>query len=175
MGLFAAYQYHLVFGAIGLALIGIVVPPMVAGLGFPTRDSLTISSQGMQFARRGRVWFVAISGWSAEDYLRLCRRNGPTLVIVAQDAPARRRLHDQFRTGCDFGRQVWRPAPPEPEKRVSMAVRADERWERRSSRCRSRSSCCGWRCKSLLIALPRSAASAGRSAALCGLASGLAE
>jgi hypothetical protein len=99
MGIFATYQYHLVFGAMGLALLGIVVPPMVAGLGFPTRDSLTIDSQGLQFARRGPVSFAAISGWSAEDYLRLSRRKGPTLVIVAQDAPARRRLHDEFRTG----------------------------------------------------------------------------
>lgn len=99
IGIFAVYQYHLVFGAMGLVLLGIIVPPMVAGLGFPTRDSLTIGSQWLEFARRGPVSFAAISGWNTEDYLRLGRRKGPTLVIVAQDAPARRRLHDEFRTG----------------------------------------------------------------------------
>jgi hypothetical protein len=55
IGIFAVYQYHLVFGAMGLVLLGIIVPPMVAGLGFPTRDSLTIGSQGLEFARRGPV------------------------------------------------------------------------------------------------------------------------
>ena len=44
--------------AIGLAALGLLVPPLVAFKGFPTRNAVKVTPEGLEFSRRGPIAFA---------------------------------------------------------------------------------------------------------------------
>lgn len=114
----AAAFMALVFGlrqplwAIAAALAGLIVPPLVAFRGFPTRDTLTVQADGLSFMRRGLIPFSQITHWSADDYLKLGRRGKPTILVSTLDAPGRQHLLKAFPAALAAWQSRQRPGQP---------------------------------------------------------------
>ncbi|UNK43380.1 hypothetical protein MNO14_04655 [Luteimonas sp. S4-F44] len=98
--------------AIGVAVVALVAPPLVAFLGFPTRDHARIEPDGIVFARRAAVRFAEITQWGTDDYLKLVRRDAPTVLVSALDGPGRDRLLAEFQAA--FG--TWQARRPVVER-----------------------------------------------------------
>lgn len=79
-----------------LAVLGLLVPPLVAFKGFPTRDAVRVTAEGLEFSRRSPVAFADLSSWGTDDYLKLVRPGLPTLLVSAADLPRRERLLREF-------------------------------------------------------------------------------
>lgn len=94
--------------AIGVAIVCLIVPPVVAFQGFPTSNEARIDAEGLSFSRRGPVLFSEIGSWSADDYLKLARPGKPTLLVGAIDAPNRERLLREFQAGL----AAWQTRQP---------------------------------------------------------------
>ena len=104
----------LVFGlqqplwAIGVAIVCLIVPPLIAFRGFPTSNEARIDAEGLSFSRRASVPFSEIASWSADDYLKLARSGKPTLLVGAIDGPNRERLLREFQAGLS----AWQTRQP---------------------------------------------------------------
>lgn len=94
--------------AIGAAIVGLIVPPLVAFQGFPTSNEARVDTEGLSFSRRGPVPFSEIASWSADDYLKLARPGKPTLLVGAIDGPNRERLLREFQAGLS----AWQTRQP---------------------------------------------------------------
>lgn len=68
-----------------LAVLGLLVPPLVAFKGFPTRNVVKVTPEGLEFSRRRPVAFAELSSWGTDDYLKLVRPGLPTLLVSAAD------------------------------------------------------------------------------------------
>ncbi|MCY1375677.1 hypothetical protein D9M69_631080 [compost metagenome] len=79
-----------------LAVLGLLVPPLVAFKGFPTRNAVKVTPEGLEFSRRAPIPFAQLSSWCVDDYLKLVRPGLPTLLISAVDLPRRERLLREF-------------------------------------------------------------------------------
>ncbi|CAB3705616.1 hypothetical protein EUC41_23995 [Achromobacter denitrificans] len=79
-----------------LAVLGLLVPPLVAFKGFPTRNVVKVTPEGLEFSRRRPVAFAELSSWGTDDYLKLVRPGLPTLLVSAADLPRRERLLREF-------------------------------------------------------------------------------
>jgi len=79
-----------------LAMLGLLAPPLVAFKGFPTRNTVKVTSEGLEFSRRSPVAFAQLSSWGTDDYLKLVRPGLPTLLVSAVDQPTRERLLREF-------------------------------------------------------------------------------
>lgn len=79
-----------------LAALGLLVPPLVAFRGFPTRNAVRVTAEGLEFSRRAPVAFADLSSWGTDDYLKLVRPGLPTLLVSAADLPSRERLLREF-------------------------------------------------------------------------------
>ncbi len=79
-----------------LAVLGLLVPPLVAFKGFPTRNAIRVTAEGLAFSRRSPVAFAELSSWGTDDYLKLVRPGLPTLLVSAVDLPTRERLLREF-------------------------------------------------------------------------------
>lgn len=79
-----------------LAVLGLLVPPLVAFKGFPTRNAVRVTAEGLEFSRRSPVAFADLSSWGTDDYLKLVRPGLPTLLVSAADLPRRERLLREF-------------------------------------------------------------------------------
>ncbi len=79
-----------------LAVLGLLLPPLVAFKGFPTRNTVKVTSEGLEFSRRSPVAFAQLSRWGTDDYLKLVRPGLPTLLVSAVDLPRRERLLREF-------------------------------------------------------------------------------
>jgi len=82
--------------AVALAVLGLLAPPLVAFKGFPTRNTVKVTSEGLEFSRRSPVAFAQLSRWGTDDYLKLVRPGLPTLLVSAVDLPRRERLLREF-------------------------------------------------------------------------------
>ncbi|MHC0505655.1 hypothetical protein [Achromobacter aegrifaciens] len=82
--------------AVVLAVLGLLAPPLVAFKGFPTRNTVKVTSEGLEFSRRSAVAFAQLSRWGTDDYLKLVRPGLPTLLVSAVDRPTRERLLREF-------------------------------------------------------------------------------
>ena len=82
-----------VLTTVGLLLL---VPPLVAFKGFPTRNVVKVTPEGLEFSRRRPVAFAELSSWGTDDYLKLVRPGLPTLLVSAADLPRRERLLREF-------------------------------------------------------------------------------
>ncbi|MDH0686017.1 hypothetical protein [Achromobacter animicus] len=79
-----------------LAVLGLLVPPLVAFRGFPTRNDVKVTAEGLEFSRRKPVAFKDLASWGTDDYLKLVRPGLPTLLVSAADLPKRERLLREF-------------------------------------------------------------------------------
>ncbi|HEY9274655.1 hypothetical protein [Achromobacter sp.] len=79
-----------------LAVLGLLVPPLVAFKGFPTPNTVRVTPEGLEFSRRSPVAFAQLSSWGTDDYLKLVRPGLPTLLVSAVDLPRRERLLREF-------------------------------------------------------------------------------
>ncbi len=79
-----------------LAVLGLLVPPLVAFKGFPTRNAVRVTAEGLEFSRRSSIAFADLSSWGTDDYLKLVRPGRPTLLVSAVDLPSRERLLREF-------------------------------------------------------------------------------
>lgn len=79
-----------------LAVLGLLVPPLVAFRGFPTRNDVKVTAEGLEFSRRKPVAFKDLARWGTDDYLKLVRPGLPTLLVSAADLPRRERLLREF-------------------------------------------------------------------------------
>jgi len=79
-----------------LAVLGLFVPPLVAFRGFPTRNDVKVTAEGLEFSRRKPVAFKDLASWGTDDYLKLVRPGLPTLLVSAADLPRRERLLREF-------------------------------------------------------------------------------
>jgi len=79
-----------------LAVLGLFVPPLVAFRGFPTRNDVKVTAEGLEFSRRKPVAFKDLVSWGTDDYLKLVRPGLPTLLVSAADLPRRERLLREF-------------------------------------------------------------------------------
>ena len=94
--------------AAGLALLGLLVPPLIAYKGFPTRNAVRVTADGLEFSRRSSVAFADLSSWGTDDYLKLVRAGLPTLLVSAVDLPSRERLLREFEQGL----AAWQKRQP---------------------------------------------------------------
>lgn len=85
----------MLFAAV-VSVLGLVGPGLIAFLGFPTQNQVLITPDGLQFSRRAFVPFSEIRSWGSDDFLKLVRHHGPTLLLSALDRPMRRALDEQF-------------------------------------------------------------------------------
>jgi len=102
------------FVLVGGMLVALLLPALIAGLGFPTRDTMKFTEEGLVFERRKPVLFAQLRSWGAEDYLKLVRASGPTLIVVARGAPGRKGLHAAFEAALaawQAGQTAGAPAP----------------------------------------------------------------
>jgi hypothetical protein len=87
-------------GPIGLgaamAVLGLLAPPLVAFKGFPTRNSVRVTPEGLEFSRRSPIAFADLSSWGTDDYLKLIRPGLPTLLVSPVDQGSRERLLRDF-------------------------------------------------------------------------------
>lgn len=79
-----------------LAVLGLLLPPLVAFKGFPTRNVVKVTPEGLEFSRRAPVLYAQLSSWGTDDYLKLVRPGLPTLLVSAVDLPRRERLLREF-------------------------------------------------------------------------------
>ncbi|NGT13089.1 hypothetical protein [Achromobacter insolitus] len=79
-----------------LAVLGLLLPPLVAFRGFPTRNVVKVTPEGLEFSRRAPVLYAQLSSWGTDDYLKLVRPGLPTLLVSAVDLPRRERLLREF-------------------------------------------------------------------------------
>ena len=79
-----------------LAVLGLLVPPLVAFRGFPTRNNVKVTADGLEFSRRKPIAFGELASWGTDDYLKLVRPGLPTLLVSAVDLPRRERLLREF-------------------------------------------------------------------------------
>lgn len=79
-----------------LAVLGLLVPPLVAFRGFPTRNDVKVTAEGLEFSRRKPIAFKDLASWGTDDYLKLVRPGLPTLLVSAVDLPRRERLLREF-------------------------------------------------------------------------------
>ncbi|AVG41216.1 hypothetical protein [Achromobacter insolitus] len=82
--------------AVVLAVLGLLLPPLVAFRGFPTRNVVKVTPEGLEFSRRAPVLYAQLSSWGTDDYLKLVRPGLPTLLVSAVDLPRRERLLREF-------------------------------------------------------------------------------
>ncbi|CAB3723379.1 hypothetical protein [Achromobacter kerstersii] len=82
--------------AIVLAVLGLLVPPLVAFRGFPTRNAVKVTPDGLEFSRRSPIAFADLKSWGTDDYLKLIRPGLPTLLVSPVDLPSRERLLRDF-------------------------------------------------------------------------------
>nr|WP_315528956.1 hypothetical protein [uncultured Achromobacter sp.] len=94
--------------AIGLAALGLLVPPLVAFKGFPTRNAVKVTPEGLEFSRRGPIAFADLKSWGTDDYLKLIRPGLPTLLVSPVDLPSRERLLRDFEQAL----QAWQKRQP---------------------------------------------------------------
>ena len=79
-----------------LAVLGLLLPPLVAFRGFPTRNVVKVTPEGLEFSRRAPVLYAQLSSWGTDDCLKLVRPGLPTLLVSAVDLPRRERLLREF-------------------------------------------------------------------------------
>ena len=91
-----------------LAVLGLLVPPLVAFRGFPTRNAVKVTADGLEFSRRSSIAFADLSSWGTDDYLKLVRPGLPTLLVSAADLPSRERLLREFEQALT----VWQKRQP---------------------------------------------------------------
>lgn len=103
--------------AIVLAVLGLLVPPLVAFRGFPTRNAVKVTPDGLEFSRRGPIAFADLKSWGTDDYLKLIRPGLPTLLVSAVDLPSRERLLRDFEQALNAWQQR-QPAGTEPARRT---------------------------------------------------------
>ncbi|MNQ08531.1 hypothetical protein D3C85_213300 [compost metagenome] len=103
--------------AIVLAVLGLLVPPLVAFKGFPTRNAVKVTPDGLEFSRRGPIAFADLKSWGTDDYLKLIRPGLPTLLVSAVDLPSRERLLRDFEQALNAWQQR-QPAGTEPARRT---------------------------------------------------------
>lgn len=103
--------------AIVLAALGLLVPPLVAFKGFPTRNAVKVTPDGLEFSRRGPIAFADLKSWGTDDYLKLIRPGLPTLLVSAVDLPSRERLLREFEQALNAWQQR-QPAGTEPARRT---------------------------------------------------------
>lgn len=103
--------------AIVLAVLGLLVPPLVAFKGFPTRNAVKVTPDGLEFSRRGPIAFADLKSWGTDDYLKLIRPGLPTLLVSAVDLPSRERLLRDFEQALNAW-QKRQPAGTEPARRM---------------------------------------------------------
>ncbi|MGV2894710.1 hypothetical protein ACNPPY_02870 [Achromobacter sp. AGC78] len=103
--------------AIVLAVLGLLVPPLVAFKGFPTRNAVKVTPDGLEFSRRGPIAFADLKSWGTDDYLKLIRPGLPTLLVSAVDLPSRERLLREFEQALNAWQQR-QPAGTEPARRT---------------------------------------------------------
>ncbi|MGE8569525.1 MAG: hypothetical protein ACN6PV_23890 [Achromobacter sp.] len=103
--------------AIVLAVLGLLVPPLVAFKGFPTRNAVKVTPDGLEFSRRGPIAFADLKSWGTDDYLKLIRPGLPTLLVSAVDVPSRERLLRDFEQALNAWQQR-QPAGTEPARRT---------------------------------------------------------
>lgn len=94
--------------AIGLAVLGLLVPPLVAFKGFPTRNAVKVTPDGLEFSRRGPIAFADLKSWGTDDYLKLIRPGLPTVLVSPVDLPSRERLLRDFEQAL----QAWQKRQP---------------------------------------------------------------
>jgi hypothetical protein len=85
------------------AVIGLVLPPIIAYRLWPVRDTVTIGNDALLFSRRGRVPYATIASYSADDYLKLVRDAEPTWMLTSSQTP---RLRAEFIAAFD----AWQAA-----------------------------------------------------------------
>ncbi len=103
--------------AISLCLIGLLAPPLVAFRGFPTRNSIKVTSDGLTFSRRGPVAFADLASWGTDDFLKLVRPGRTTLLVSALDLPNRERLLREFQAALSAWQQR-QPGGTQPPRRT---------------------------------------------------------
>ena len=91
-----------------LAVLGLVLPPLVAFKGFPTRNTVKVTPDGLEFSRRSPIAFVDLSSWGTDDYLKLIRPGLPTLLVSPVDLPSRERLLRDFEAALS----AWQKRQP---------------------------------------------------------------
>lgn len=91
-----------------LAVLGLLVPPLVAFKGFPTRNAVKVTPDGLEFSRRGPIAFADLKSWGTDDYLKLIRPGLPTVLVSAVDLPSRERLLRDFEQAL----QAWQKRQP---------------------------------------------------------------
>lgn len=91
-----------------LALIGLLAPPIVAFKGFPTRNVIRVTPEGLEFSRRAPVAFADLTRWGTDDFLKLVRPGHPTLLVSPLDLPSRERLLKEFQGAL----QAWQKRQP---------------------------------------------------------------
>ncbi|KAG0933091.1 hypothetical protein G6F31_016400 [Rhizopus arrhizus] len=91
-----------------LAVLGLLVPPLVACKGFPTRNAVKVTPDGLEFSRRGPLAFADLKSWGTDDYLKLIRPGLPTVLVSPVDLPSRERLLRDFEQAL----QAWQKRQP---------------------------------------------------------------
>ena len=94
--------------AIVLAVLGLLVPPLVAFQGFPTRNVVKVRPDGLEFSRRAPIAFADLKSWGTDDYLKLIRPGLPTLLVSPVDLPSRERLLRDF----EHALSAWQKRQP---------------------------------------------------------------
>lgn len=82
--------------AIVAAVMGLVLPPLTAFQGFPTKDAVIVQHDRLAFERRDAIPFAQIKAWGTDDYLKLVRHGQATILVSALDGPNRERLLKEF-------------------------------------------------------------------------------
>jgi len=82
--------------AMVVAMLCLVLPPLLAFQGFPTRNEVMVLPDGLMFSRRDAVPFDELSSWGTDDYLKLVRPGRATLMVSAADLQSRDRLLREF-------------------------------------------------------------------------------
>ena len=106
--------------AIGLAALGLLVPPLVAFKGFPTRNAVKVTPEGLEFSRRGPIAFADLKSWGTDDYLKLIRPGLPTLLVSPVDLPSRERLLRDFEQAL----QAWQKRQPVSYTHLTLPTKA---------------------------------------------------
>ncbi|MCV9910477.1 hypothetical protein OIV19_23255 [Brucella sp. HL-2] len=77
------------------------MPPFIAFKGFPTRNLIKVTLDGLEFSRRAPVAFSDLTSWGTDDLLKLVRQGHPTLLESARDLPNLERLLLEFQNGLE--------------------------------------------------------------------------
>ena len=79
-GVIALFLFSSIYVSAFMIVIGIAYIFLFIRL-FPSKDEVVITKDKMIFKFRDNVNFADIVSYGTEDYLKLVRRNGPTLII----------------------------------------------------------------------------------------------